>query len=97
MDELKIVISLRGEKGSVGVQAPGCDPVFLAFEGGLEEALGRVPGLVSEARERWERSPLYPRTPHELAPAPQSAQAQVQIQRPRPVETRGQWQQQSLF
>lgn len=87
MEELKVVISLKGEKGTIGIQAPNCDPVFSLFEGNLEQALGRVPGLVSEARERWEQSPRYPRTKHELTP-PQPA---------RPVQTQQRDQQQRLF
>ena len=87
MEELKVVISLKGEKGTIGIQAPDCDPVFSLFEGGLEQALDRVPGLVSEARERWEQSPRYPRTKHELTP-PQPA---------RPVQTQQRDQQQRLF
>ena len=92
MEELKVVISLKGEKGFVGVQAPNCDPVFSPFEGGLEQALERVPGLVSEAREKWEQSPRYPETKHELTPQP--------TQESRPAQTRQrvqQPQQQRLF
>ena len=88
--ELKIVISLRNGRGSVGIQAPDRDPVFFVFEGDLEQALERVPGLVSEARERWERNPRYPETKHELTP-PQPAQES------RPVQTRQGAQQQRLF
>jgi len=67
--ELKVVISLKDGKATLGVQAPDCDPVFEVFEGSLEEALERVPTLVAEARERWDSNPRYPRTKHELAPA----------------------------
>jgi sRNA-binding carbon storage regulator CsrA len=31
-DELKVVISLKGDKASVGIQAPECDPVFFALK-----------------------------------------------------------------
>jgi len=90
MEELKVVITLKGERGTIGIQAPNCDPVFSLFEGGLEQALEWVPGLVSEATERWEQSPRYPRTKHELTP-PQPARP-VQT-----VQTQQRDQQQRLF
>ncbi len=73
--ELKLVIKLKGDKASVGVQAPECDPVFF---GGLEGDLGAVPagvpGFVEEARRRWEASKLSPECnsplPSAAKPAP---------------------------
>ena len=88
MEELKVVITLKGERGTIGIQAPDCDPVFSLFEGSLGQALERVPGLVSEARERWEQNPQYPRTKHELTPP---------AQQPRPAQTQQRAQQQRLF
>lgn len=58
--ELKLVISLKGGKASVGVQAPECDPVFFGLEGDLGAILSGVPGFVEEARRRWETNKLYP-------------------------------------
>ena len=92
MEELKVVITLKGERGTIGIQAPDCDPVFSLFEGGLEQALERVPGLVSEARERWGQSPRYPKTKHELTPPQPARPAQ-----PAPVQTRQRAEQQRLF
>ena len=60
-DELKIVIVLKGERGSVGIQAPECDPILTTIEGGLDTALGRVPEMVAEAKHRWEETPRYPK------------------------------------
>ncbi len=60
-DELKIVLSLKGDKASVGVQAPECDPVFRTLEGDLGAALRAVPKLVEEARTRWETTKLNPK------------------------------------
>jgi hypothetical protein len=58
--ELKLVISLKGGKAQVGVQAPECDPVFFGLEGDLGAVLAGVPGFVEEAKRRWETSKLYP-------------------------------------
>jgi len=60
-DEMKVVVSLKGDKASVGVQAPECDPVFFALEGTLETTLEAVPGFVEEAKTRWENSKLNPK------------------------------------
>lgn len=73
-DEMKIVITLKENRGSIGVQSPDCDPVFVTFEGDLEQALEKVPGLVIEARQRWDSNPRYPRCEHPLPP--QTAPAQ---------------------
>lgn len=76
-DKLKVVITLDGEKGAIGVQAPDCDPVFRSFEGDLGQALSTVPSLVEEARQLWDSAPLYPKCDFPLpsqakpAPAPQ--------------------------
>jgi hypothetical protein len=60
-DELKIVISLKGNKASVGVQAPECDPVFFNSEGTPKAVLKAVFGFVEEAKSRWEASKLNPK------------------------------------
>ena len=60
-DEIKVVIVLKEDRGSIGVQSPNCDPVFDTAEGGLGAILERVPALVEEAKQRWESNPRYPR------------------------------------
>ena len=70
-DELKVVISLKGDKASVGVQAPECDPVFFGLEGTLKTTLKAVPGFVEEAKTRWGTSKLNPKCE---TPLPSQAQ-----------------------
>ena len=60
-DELKLVIVLKGDKASVGVQAPECDPALFSFQGDLRATLKAVPGFVAEAKTRWETSKLNPK------------------------------------
>ncbi|MBI4215901.1 MAG: hypothetical protein HY687_00685 [Chloroflexi bacterium] len=73
-EEIKVVIALKGGRGSIGVQAPLCDPLFAVLEGGLAEALARAPALVEEARHRWATSPRYPQCESPLpAPTPPAA------------------------
>jgi hypothetical protein len=78
-DELKVVISLKGDKASVGVQAPGCDPVLFSLEGDLKTALKAVPKFVGEAKTRWETSKLNPKceTPLPSQAKPAAAPSQV--------------------
>lgn len=70
---VKVVIVLKGDRGTIGIQSPDCDPVFATMEGDLEAALARIPGMLAEARQRWQASPRYPKanlpTPPPL-PAP---------------------------
>ena len=70
-DELKVVISLKGDKASVGIQAPECDPTFFSLEGDLRAALKAVPKFVEEAKTRWETSKLNPKCE---TPLPSQAQ-----------------------
>jgi len=71
MDEVKVVISIKGERGFIGVQAPNCDPILAAWAGDLASALERIPALVEEAQQQWADSPRYPKCP---VPPPSQAQ-----------------------
>ena len=87
-DELKIVVSLKGTAGSVGVQAPSCDPIFFPVAGDLPVILGPLHIFVDEARHRWETSKLYPKCesplPSQAQPAPRPA-TQRSTTRPAPA------------
>jgi hypothetical protein len=60
--QVKIVILLKEGKASVGVQSPGCDPHISIVEGGIEQALERVPSLVEQAQGKWAQSPQNPKS-----------------------------------
>jgi hypothetical protein len=83
-EELKVVILLKGNRGSIGVQSPECDPMFSTFEGSLGQALERVPELVAEAQQKWDESPRYAKTRHELEP---STSTPASARTPAPVRT----------
>ena len=74
-EEIKIVIVLKENRGSVGIQSPECDPVFATFEGDLRAALEKVPGMVEEANRRWDSNPRYPKCQSPLPQTPQPAPA----------------------
>jgi hypothetical protein len=80
-DEIKVVIFLKGTKGSIGIQSPNCDPVFSVVEGDLPAVLERVPGLVNEARAKWGSNPRYPKCETNLEP-PRPAPAAAAAARP---------------
>jgi len=66
--QVKVVILLGEGKASVGIQSPGCDPQISIVEGGIEQALERVPSLVKQAQEKWAQSPQNPQTDIVIAP-----------------------------
>ncbi|MBI4284523.1 MAG: hypothetical protein HY670_01305 [Chloroflexi bacterium] len=67
-EEMKIVIALKGNTASIGIQSPGCDPVFARVEGDLTAVLQSIPGLVEDARRRWEANQRYPKCETVLSP-----------------------------
>ncbi len=75
-NELKIVITLKEGRGTIGVKSPDCDPVLVNFEGELDEALKGVPELVKKAEEQWAQSPQYPKGEVPAPPAPKTVERQ---------------------
>ncbi|MYE06117.1 MAG: hypothetical protein F4Y04_02660 [Chloroflexi bacterium] len=60
-DELKVVVSIRGGRATIGVQQPSADPHIEAFDGlDLPGLAQEVPGVAERARDRWEGTPKYP-------------------------------------
>ena len=92
-EEIKVVITLKGNRGFIGVQSPDCDPVFITFEGDLGAALRKVPQLVEEANRQWDSNPHYPKC--EL-PLPSQEQPPVRAT-PRGVPPRQSVAQQTMF
>ena len=66
--QVKIVILLREGKASVGVQSPGCDPQISIVEGGLEQALSKLPELIQQAQAKWSQSPRNPQSDIAIPP-----------------------------
>ena len=59
--ELKIVIQIKGNAGSIGVKSTDSDPVFVTLDGGLGALIPRLLEIVAGAQEKWESAPLYPK------------------------------------
>ena len=60
-DALKVVVSIKGGRATIGVQQPSSDPHIEAFDG-LDEAgvTHEVPAVIERARARWEETPKHP-------------------------------------
>ncbi len=69
-DDLKIVVSIKGGRATIGVQRPSADPHIETFEGhdlsGLAE---EVPAVTERARARWEETPKHPAYERPATPA----------------------------
>ena len=60
-EDLKVVVSIKGGRASIGVQQPSSDPHIETFDdldvSGLTQ---EVPAVVERARARWEDAPQHP-------------------------------------
>ena len=69
-EDLKVVVSIKGGRATIGVQQPSSDPHIETFDdpdlsGLIQETLA----VVERARARWEEEPKYPA---HVRPAPQA-------------------------
>jgi hypothetical protein len=75
-DELKIVIYYKGDKATVGISKPDCDPILGTIEGDLPDVLDHIPGLVEEAKDTWSTTPRFKKfegkLPSQDTPAPRT-------------------------
>ena len=71
-DELKVVLSIRGNRATIGVQRPSADPHIESFDDpDLFGLADEFPAVVARARARWEEEPRHPAY---VKPAPQPRQ-----------------------
>jgi len=60
-EELKVVLSIRGNRATIGVQRPSADPHIESFDDtDLFGLADEFPGVVARAKARWEEEPRYP-------------------------------------
>ena len=60
-DELKVVLSIRGGRATIGVQRPSADPHIESFDDAdLFGLADEFPEVVARARARWDEGPRYP-------------------------------------
>ena len=69
-NDLKVVVSIRGGRATIGVQRPSADPHIETFDDpdlpGLAE---QVPAVTERARVRWEEAPKHPSYARPVPPA----------------------------
>ncbi len=60
-DGLKVVVSIKGGRATIGVQQPSSDPHIESFDDLDESGLTQeVPAVIERARARWDESPKHP-------------------------------------
>lgn len=59
---IKVVITVKGTKATVGVQSEDADPVFGMVEGNRDEIMQGALRILSEAEEKWKTTLHYPKT-----------------------------------
>ena len=69
-EELKVVLSIKGGRATIGVQRPSSDPHIESFDDpDLSELVREVPAVVERAKARWEEEPRYPAFERPAPPA----------------------------
>ena len=69
-DSLKVVLSIKGGRATIGVQRPSSDPHIESFDDLDESALTQeVAAVIERARARWEESPKHPTYERPAPPA----------------------------
>ena len=60
-EDLKVVVSIKGGRATIGVQQPSSDPHIETFDDLDESGLTQeVPAVIERARARWEEDPKHP-------------------------------------
>ena len=97
-EDLKVVLSVRSNRATIGVQQPSADPHIESFDyTDLFELAYQLPAVVARAKARWEEEPMHPAYV-KPAPAPrqrnrrrqgmaQAATAEGEVEQPQQPET----------
>ena len=69
-EELKVVVSIKGGRATIGVQQPSSDPHIETFDDADLPGLAQeVPAVTERARARWEENPKHPAYERPAPPA----------------------------
>ena len=70
LEDLKVVVSIKGGRATIGVQQLSSDPHIESFDDLDASGLAReVPAVVERARAKWEDEPKYPAHERPAPPA----------------------------
>ena len=97
-EELKVVVSIRGDRATIGVQQLSADPHIESFDDpDLFGLADEFPAVVARAKARWEEEPRYPayekpappaRRQRRREPAADTATAEGEVDQPQPETLR---------
>ena len=74
-DDLKVVVSIKGGRATIGVQQPASDPHIETFDDrDLSGLTQEVLAVIERARARWEDDPKHPAHARPAPPARRRAQ-----------------------
>ena len=74
-EDLKLVVSIKGGRATIGVQCTSSDPHIESFDDpDLSELTQEVSAVVERARAKWEDEPKYPAHERPAPPARRRAQ-----------------------
>ena len=69
-EDLKVVVSIKGGRATIGVQQPSSDPHIESFDDADLSGLSQeVPAVIERARARWEDGPKHPAHERPAPPA----------------------------
>ena len=69
-EDLKVVMSIKGGRATIGVQQPSSDPYIESFDDqDLSGLTQEVPAVIERARAKWEDGPRYPAHERPAPPA----------------------------
>ena len=81
-ENLKVVVSIKGGRATIGVQRPSSDPHIESFDDAdLSGLTQEVPAVIERARAKWEDEPRHPAHERPVPPArrqPRRAQGPAQ-------------------
>ena len=70
-EDLKVIVSIKEGRATIGVQQPSSDPHIESFDDrGVSELAQEVPDVLERARARWEEAPKHPAYTRPTSPAP---------------------------
>ncbi len=97
-EALKVVVSIKGGRATIGVQRPSSDPHIESFDDldvfGLTQ---EVPAVVERARARWEDEPKHPAHERPAPPARRRNRREQEASTETSEETQAQQQTLRLF
>ena len=69
-EDLKVVVSIKENRATIGVQQPAADPHIESFDDGDLSGLAQeVPAVIARGRAKWEEAPKYPAHERPAPPA----------------------------